>query len=314
MQQKRELGRSGLKITPLMFGGNVLGWTADEATSFSILDAFVDQGGDAIDTADVYSAWVPGHEGGESERVLGAWLKRSGKRNKVVIGTKVGMWPKQLGISRKNIIEACEGSLKRLEIETIDLYWLHRDDEATSADEYVGALEELVRAGKVRTVGASNFKPARFAEGLEEGARRGVRFVAHQPEYNLMNREIEAELVPLCVREGVSITPYYGLASGYLTGKYRSAADNAKSARASSGRMDKYAAGKGPAVLAALDAVSVKHGATPAQVALAWIMAKPAIAAPIASATSVAQLTELMGALRLSLSAEDVAALDAASA
>jgi aryl-alcohol dehydrogenase-like predicted oxidoreductase len=312
MQQKRELGRSGVKITPLMFGGNVLGWTADEATSFSILDAFVDQGGDAIDTADVYSAWVPGHEGGESERVLGAWLKRSGKRDKVVIGTKVGMWPKQLGISRKNIIEACEGSLKRLGIETIDLYWLHRDDEATTADEYVGALEELVRAGKVRTIGASNFKPARFAEGLEEGARRGVRFVAHQPEYNLMNREIEAELVPLCMREGVSITPYYGLASGYLTGKYRVAEDMKKSVRG--GRMEGYMKGRGPAVLAALDGVSAKHSASPAQVALAWVMAKPAIAAPIASATSVAQLTELMGALRLNLSAEDVAALDAASA
>ncbi|WP_331007917.1 aldo/keto reductase [Vitreimonas sp.] len=312
MQQKRSLGGSEIKITPLMFGGNVLGWTADEATSFAILDAFVDQGGDAIDTADVYSAWAPGHEGGESERVLGAWLKRSGKRDRVVIGTKVGMWPKQLGISRKNIIEACEGSLKRLGIETIDLYWLHRDDEATAADEYVGALEELVRAGKVRTIGASNFKPGRFAEALEESGRRGVRFVAHQPEYNLMNREIEAELMPLCVREGVSITPYYGLASGYLTGKYRVAEDSKKSVRG--GRMEKYMSGKGPAVLAALDAVSAKHGATPAQIALAWIMAKPAIAAPIASATSVAQLTELMGALRLTLNADDMAALDAASA
>ena len=312
MQQKRELGRSGIKITPLMFGGNVLGWTADEATSFSILDAFVDQGGDAIDTADVYSAWAPGHEGGESERVLGAWLKQSGKRDQVVIGTKVGMWAKQLGISRKNIVEACEGSLKRLGIETIDLYWLHRDDEATAADEYVGALEELVQAGKVRTIGASNFKPARFAEGLAEGKRRGVPFAAQQPEYNLMNHEIEAELVPLCVRESVSITPYYGLASGYLTGKYRRAEDTKKSVRG--GRMEKYMSGKGPAVLAALDAVSASHGATPAQVALAWVMAKPAIAAPIASATSVAQLTELMGALRLNLSAEDVAALDAASA
>jgi len=312
VQQKRELGRSGIKITPLMFGGNVLGWTADEAMSFAILDAFVDQGGDAIDTADVYSAWVQGHEGGESERVLGAWLKKSAKRDRVVIGTKLGMWPKQLGLSRKNIIEACEGSLKRLGIETIDLYWLHRDDEATSADEYVGALEQLVRAGKVRAIGASNFKPARFAEGLEEGARRGVRFVAHQPEYNLMNREIEAELVALCVREGVSLTPYCGLASGYLTGKYRSGEDVGKSVRG--GRMDKYMSGKCPAVLAALDAVSAKNGASPAQVALAWVMAKPAIAAPIASATSVAQLTELMGALRLNLGAEDVAALDQASA
>lgn len=313
MQAKRKLGRSDIAITPLMLGGNVFGWTADEATSFAILDAYVDQGGDSIDTADVYSAWVPGHKGGESERVIGAWLKQSGKRNKVVIGTKVGMWPARLGIKRDNIIAACEDSLQRLGIETIDLYWLHRDDEATAAEEYVAALDELVKAGKVRTVGASNFKAARLAEGLAESAKSGkARFSAQQPEYNLMNREIEAELMPLCEREGVSLTPYYGLASGYLTGKYRTEADKAKSARG--GRMDKYMQGKGPAVLAALDAVGARHDASPAQVALAWIMAKPAIAAPIASATSVAQLTELMGALRLKLTAEDVAALDAASA
>ena len=312
MQQKREIGRSGIKITPLMLGGNVFGWTADEKASFAILDAFVDQGGDSIDTADVYSSWVPGHEGGESERVIGAWLKQSGKRDKVVIGTKVGMWAKRLGIKRQNIIDACEDSLQRLGIETIDLYWLHRDDEATAAEEYVGALEALLQAGKIRSFGASNFKPGRFAEGIAEAKTRGVRFDAQQPEYNLMNREIEAELMPLCEREGVSLLPYYGLASGYLTGKYRSAVDKAKSARG--GRMDKYMAGKGPAVLAALDAVAGRHGASPAQVALAWVMAKPAIAAPIASATSVAQLTELMGALRIELSAEDIAALDRASA
>jgi aryl-alcohol dehydrogenase-like predicted oxidoreductase len=310
--QKRQIGQSGLEIAPLMLGGNVFGWTADEATSFAILDAFLDQGGNAIDTADVYSAWVPGHEGGESERVIGAWLKRSGKRNRVVIGTKVGMWPKQLGIRRENIIAACEGSLKRLGVDAIDLYWLHRDDEATHAEEYVGALEELRKAGKVRALGASNFKAGRFAEGVAEAKRRGARFDAQQPEYNLMNRDIEAELMPLCVRESVSLLPYYGLASGYLTGKYRIEADKAKSPRGQ--RMDKYMQGKGPAVLAALDAVAARHGATPAQIALAWIMAKPAIAAPIASATSVAQLTELMGALLLSLSADDVAALDAASA
>ena len=311
MQQKREIGRSGIKITPLMLGGNVFGWTADERASFAILDAYVDQGGDSIDTADVYSAWVPGHEGGESERVVGAWLKKSGKRDRVVIGTKVGMWPKRLGIKRDNIIAACEDSLSRLGIETIDLYWLHRDDEATPAEEYVSALEALKAGGKIRAFGASNFKPGRFSEGIAESKKRGVRFDAQQPEYNLMNREIEAELMPLCEREGVSLLPYYGLASGYLTGKYRSDADKAKSARG--GRMDKYMAGKGPAVLAALDAVSARHGATPAQVALAWIMAKPAIAAPIASATSVAQLTELMGALRVQLNAEDISALDRAS-
>jgi aryl-alcohol dehydrogenase-like predicted oxidoreductase len=311
--QKREIGKSGIRITPLVLGGNVLGWTADEAASFAVLDAFVDQGGDAIDTADVYSAWAPGHEGGESERVIGKWLKQSGKRNQVVIGTKVGMWPKQLGIKRDNIIAACEGSLARLGIETIDLYWLHRDDEATAAEEYIGALDELVKAGKVRAIGASNFKPGRFAEGLAESAKSGkARFDAQQPEYNLLNREIEAELMPQCEKEGVSLLPYYGLANGYLTGKYRTAEDKAKSLRG--GRMDKYMEGKGPAVLAVLDSVSARLNATPAQVALAWVMAKLPIGAPIASATSVVQLNELMGALRVTLSSDDVGALDAVSA
>lgn len=312
MQQKREIGRSGVKVTPLMLGGNVFGWTADEAASFAILDAFVDLGGDAIDTADVYSNWAPGHQGGESEHVIGAWLKRSGKRDKVVIGTKVGMWDKQLGIRRDNIISACEGSLKRLGVETIDLYWLHRDDLATPAEEYVGALEALLKAGKIRIAGASNFAPDRFREALGEAARRNMRIDAQQPEYNLMTREIEAELTPLCAEHGVSIFPYFGLAAGYLTGKYRSEADKAKSVRG--GRMDKYMRGKGPAVLAALDAVAARHDASPAQVALAWIMGKPAIGGPIASATSVAQLRELMGALDVTLSAADMADLDRASA
>jgi aryl-alcohol dehydrogenase (NADP+) len=309
--QKRQIGQSGIEIAPLMLGGNVFGWTADETASFATLDAFVDQGGAGIDTADVYSAWVPGHEGGESERVIGKWLQRSGKRNQVVIGTKVGMWPKQLGIRRDNIIAACEGSLQRLGIDVIDLYWLHRDDGATPAEEYVAALEELLKVGKVRALGASNFKPGRFAEGIAEAKKRGLRFDAQQPEYNLLNRDIEAELMPLCARESVSLLPYFALANGYLTGKYRSEADKSKSPRG--GRMDKYMSGKGPSVLAALDAVSARHGATLAQVALAWIMAKPAVAAPIASATSVAQLTDIMGALRLNLSGDDTAALDTAS-
>ncbi|MEZ5959183.1 MAG: aldo/keto reductase [Hyphomonadaceae bacterium] len=312
MQQKREIGRSGIKITPLVLGGNVFGWTADEKASFAILDAFVAQSGNAIDTADVYSAWVPGHEGGESERVIGAWLKQSGKRDQVVIGTKVGMWPKRLGIKRENIVAACEDSLKRMGIETIDLYWLHRDDEATDAEEYTAALHDLLKAGKIRSFGASNFSPARFAEGIAQAKAAGVHFDAQQPEYNLMNRAIEAELVALCERERVSILPYYGLASGYLTGKYRSEADKAKSPRG--GRMDKYMAGNGPAVLAALDEVGARHKATPAQVALAWIMFKLPTGAPIASATSVAQLNELMGALNVALSSDDVAALDRASA
>jgi aryl-alcohol dehydrogenase-like predicted oxidoreductase len=311
--QRRALGRSDISITPLMLGGNVFGWTADEATSFAIMDAFVEQGGNAIDTADVYSAWAPGHEGGESERVIGKWLKASGKRDKVVIGTKVGMWPKRLGLSRQNIIDACDDSLRRLGVGTIDLYQLHRDDEATPPEVFLGALGELAKAGKVRAVGLSNFKPARLADTIRVSREiGGPRIETLQPEYNLMNRDIEAEIVPLCEREGISLIPYYGLASGYLTGKYRSEADKTKSVRG--GRMGKYMQGKGPRVLASLDAVSARHGASPAQAALAWVMAKPAIAAPIASATSVAQLTELMGALKLSLSAEDVGELDRASA
>jgi len=312
MQQKRELGQSGVAITPLMLGGNVFGWTADEAASRAVLDAFVDLGGDAIDTADVYSNWAPGHAGGESERVLGGWLKASGKRDRVVIATKVGMWDKRLGIGRENILAACDDSLQRLGVETIDLYQLHRDDEATPAEEFVAALGELVKAGKVRAVGLSNFKPARFAEAVMEGKRQRLPIATLQPEYNLMNRAIEAELMPICVRERVALIPFYGLASGYLTGKYRAEADKAKSARGQ--RMDKYMQGKGPQVLAALDEVSARHGATPAQAALAWLMAKPAIAAPIASATKVEQLHELMGALQLELNAGDLAALDRASA
>ena len=312
-QAKRALGRTELLITPLMLGGNVFGWTADEATSFAVLDAFVAAGGNAIDTADVYSAWASGHQGGESETVLGKWLAKSGKRDKVVIATKAGMWPKRLGIGRDNIIAACEDSLKRLGTDYIDLYQLHRDDEATPAEECMGALDDLVKAGKVRAVGASNFKAARLADALKASAAKGlIRFETLQPEYNLMKRDIEADLMPLCVREGLSLIPYYGLASGFLTGKYRGAADKAKSARGA--RMDAYLNERGFGVLAALDEVAARHEATCAQIALAWIMARPAIAAPIASATSVAQLTELMGALSVALSSEDVTALDAASA
>lgn len=307
--QKRSLGASNIAITPLMLGGNVFGWTIDEAVSFAVLDAFIEQGGDAIDTADIYSAWVAGNEGGESERIIGKWLKRSGKRDKVVIGTKVGMWPKRLGLKRDNIIAACEDSLRRLGVGTIDLYQLHRDDEVTPADEFMGALGDLVKGGKVRAVGLSNFKPQRLKEAIGAGSPRVQTL---QPEYNLMSREIEEDLMPLCTRERVSLIPFYGLASGFLTGKYRSAADKSKSQRG--GRMDKYLNTKGFAVLGALDAVGARHAATPAQIALAWVMTKPAIAAPIASATSVAQLTELMGALRVALTAEDVAELDRASA
>lgn len=308
--QKRELGQSGIHITPLMLGGNVFGFTADEKASFAVLDAFVEQGGNAIDTADVYSSWAPGHVGGESETVLGKWFAQGGgRREKVVIATKVGMWAQRLGLKRQNILDACDDSLKRMGIDVIDLYQLHRDDEATAPEEFMGALGDLVRAGKVRSVGLSNFKPARMQAAIAAG---GPRVETLQPEYSLMSREIEAELMPLCVRENVSLITYFALASGYLSGKYRTPEDKSKSVRG--GRMDAYMNGKGPAVLAALDQVSARTGATLAQIALAWIMAKPAVAAPIASATSVAQLTELMGTLKLTLSADDIATLDAASA
>jgi aryl-alcohol dehydrogenase-like predicted oxidoreductase len=311
--QQRPLGQSGLAVTPLVLGGNVFGWTADEPTSFAILDAFVAQGGNAIDTADGYSYWVPGHQGGESETVIGRWLKERGRRDDVIIGTKVGWWEKRKGLRRANIIDGCDESLQRLGIETIDLYWLHRDDEQTPPDEFLEALDTLVKTGKVRAVGASNFGVARFTEALRESERKQrVRFAAQQPEYSLVNREIEKDLMPLCERESIAILPYFPLASGFLTGKYRSSADKTKSVRG--GGAVKHLEGKGKPVLAALDAVAARHRATCAQVALAWVMAKPAIAAPIASATSVAQVTELMGALELTLTADDIAALDQASA
>ena len=311
---ERKLGKSDLAVTPLMLGGNVFGWTAEEATSFAVLDAFIGHGGNSIDTADSYSSWVPGHEGGESETVIGKWLKKSGKRNRVLIGTKVGLWGKRPGLKRQNIIDGCNDSLRRLGIDTIDLFWLHKDDEETPPEEFIGALDELVHAGKVRAIGASNFKVPRFAKALETSATlRKAAFVAQQPEYNLLSREIEADLVPFCVREKVSILPYFGLASGFLTGKYRSQADLSKSPRGAAPRMDKYLQGQGLAVLAALDAVAARHEATCAQIALAWIMAKPAMAAPIASATSVAQVNELMGALEIKLTPTDLAQLDQAS-
>jgi aryl-alcohol dehydrogenase-like predicted oxidoreductase len=311
--QQRALGQSTLRVTPLALGGNVFGWTADEATSFAILDAFVELGGNAIDTADGYSYWVPGHQGGESETVIGRWLKKRGRHDDVVIGTKVGWWEKRKGLRQANIVEGCEDSLQRLGVESIDLYWLHRDDEQTQPDEYLGALDALVKTGKVRATGASNFGVPRFTAALKESKRKKlVAFVAQQPEYSLLNRDIEKDLMPLCERERIAIMPYFPLASGFLTGKYRTSSDKTKSVRG--GGAVKHLEGKGKPVLAALDAVATRHGATCAQVALAWVMAKPAIAAPIASATSVAQITELMGALELTLTTADVAELDQASA
>jgi aryl-alcohol dehydrogenase-like predicted oxidoreductase len=310
---QRPLGRSGLSTAPLVFGGNVFGWTADEATSHALLDAFVDGGFNAVDTADVYSAWVPGHTGGESESVIGRWLKASGKRDKVLILTKVAMWPAQPGLSAGNIVSAVEGSLKRLQTDYIDLYQAHQDDADTPIEETLEAFDRLVKAGKVRAVGASNFTPARLGESVATSAAQGLaRYETIQPKFNLFDRDqVEGELAALTAREGLGIIPYYGLAAGFLTGKYRTDADLEGKARSRTILRD-YWNDKGKRVLAALDAAAKTVSASPAQVALAWIMAHPAITAPIASATSVAQLDELMGAARLKLPAEVIESLNAA--
>jgi len=311
--QRRPLGRSGLSTAPLVFGGNVFGWTADEATSHRLLDAFIDGGFNAVDTADVYSAWVPGHTGGESESVIGRWLKARGKRDDVLILTKVAMWPKQPGLSAANIEAAIEGSLKRLQTDHIDLYQSHQDDAATPIDETLEAYDRLVKAGKVRAIGASNFSPDRLADSLKVSVDKGVaRYETIQPKFNLYDRDqVEGALAKLTASEGVGVIPFYGLAAGFLTGKYRSEADLEGRARAATIKRD-YMNDKGLRVLAALDAAAKAVSATQAQVALAWIMAHPAITAPIASATSVAQLEDLMGAARLTLPADVIADLDAA--
>jgi aryl-alcohol dehydrogenase-like predicted oxidoreductase len=308
--QHRSLGRSGLTTAPLIFGGNVFGWTADEATSHALLDAFVDGGFNAVDTADVYSAWAPGHAGGESEGVIGRWLKASGKRDKVLILTKVAMWPAQPGLSAANIAAAVEGSLKRLQTDYIDLYQAHQDDAATPIEETLEAFDRLVKAGKVRAIGASNFSPERLSASLKASQALGLaRYETIQPKFNLHDRdEVEGPLAELAAREGLGIIPYYGLAAGFLTGKYRTEADLEGRSR---GRTVKpYLTARGLKILAALDAAAQAVGASPAQVALAWIMAHPAITAPLASATSVEQLDELMGAARLKLPADVLEALN----
>jgi aryl-alcohol dehydrogenase-like predicted oxidoreductase len=312
----RPLGRSGLKVAPLALGGNVFGWSADRATSFAILDAFVDAGFHLIDTADVYSTWVPGHVGGESETVIGQWLALSRKRDRVVLATKVGkpMGEGKTGLSRRWIRQAVEDSLRRLQTDRIDLYQSHDDDAATPLEETMATFGELIQQGKVRAIGASNFSAARLAEANAVAAKLGVpRYETLQPLYNLVERPAyEAELQPLCVREQIGVINFFGLARGFLTGKYRSEADLAKSAVRGAG-VKGYLNPHGLRVLAALDDVAARLKATPAQVALAWQMAQPGIVAPIASATSVAQLNELLGAARLVLSADDLVQLRRAS-
>ncbi|HEX8573492.1 MAG TPA: aldo/keto reductase [Allosphingosinicella sp.] len=316
MAERRPLGRSGLDTPPLVLGGNVFGWTATGPEAFRILDRFVEAGGTAIDTADVYSAWVPGHRGGESETLIGEWLKRRGSSEGVRIATKVGMLHRHGGgkLEPWRIAKAAEASLERLGIERIDLYYAHRDDPGTPVEETLEAFDALVRAGKVRALGASNFTAERLAESLAASARLGLaRYEVVQPEYHLLARqEVESGLQPLCLAEGIALLPYYGLASGYLTGKYRSEADYAKSVRGD--RMAKYVEGRGPAVLAAVESVAAEIGATAAQVALAWVAAQPGIAAPIASARTAEQLEELLPAMTLDLGPAHLARLDEASA
>ena len=312
---RRELGRSGLQVSPLCFGGNVFGWTADEATSFRLLDAWVDAGMNFIDTADLYSRWVPGHAGGESEAIIGKWLRRSGKRERVVIATKVGkdMGDGKGGLAKGYLRSAVEASLKRLQTDVIDLYQSHDDDAKTPLAETLGAYADLIREGKVRAIGASNFTAARLGEALAVSRAHGLpRYEVLQPLYNLVERAAyEDELEAVCVQHGLGVINFFALASGFLSGKYRSAADLGKSARG--GAVKKYLNQGGLRVLEALDEVARRCNATPAQVALAWQIARPSITAPIASATSLEQLAGLVAAAQLKLDASAIERIDMAS-
>ena len=314
--EKRPLGRSGLATAPLVLGGNVFGWTADEATSFAILDRFVELGFNLVDTANTYSTWVPGHVGGESETLIGKWFAKGGRRDKVLIATKVGMQIEGAkGLKRAQIEGHVEKSLKRLQTDRIDLYQTHADDLDTPVEETLEALDRLVKAGKVRVIGASQYKPDRLRESMETSQRLGIaRYDTWQPEYNLFDRaNFEGALQPVAREYGLAVIPFFGLAKGFLSGKYRKVADIEGRPRAAG--LKKYFEGdRGMKILAALDSVSKRMNATPAQVSLAWIMAQPTIAGPIVSVTSVKQLDEIAGAAKLKLDNEALAALDRASA
>ncbi len=313
MTDLRRLGASDLRIAPLVLGGNVFGWTADRAASFAVLDAFVAGGGTLIDTADVYSAWIDGHSGGESETMIGEWLKASGHRDRVLIATKVGMLGEEK-LAPSHIVAACEASLRRLGTDRIDLYFAHQDDEAQPQEAVAEAFATLVRDGKVRVLGASNFHAARLKSAIEIARAAGLpHYQALQPEYNLVSRHaFEGELQDYCVTENIGVTPYFGLASGFLTGKYRRREDLSQSVRGA--RMGDLLEGKGRAVLDAMDAVAAETGATLAQIALAWLIAQPGVTAPIASATAVTQIEELLGAMEVRLSGEQLDRLTVAGA
>jgi aryl-alcohol dehydrogenase-like predicted oxidoreductase len=312
--EKRRLGQSDLHLAPLMLGGNVFGWTIDEKTSFGILDAFIDAGFNAVDTSDSYARWVPGSPGGESETIIGNWLKKSGKREKVLIATKVG---EDMGegrsLKKDYILRECEASLRRLQTDRIDLYQTHFDDEVTPPEETMQAYAELIAVGKVRAIGASNMSPARLKASLAASKKLGLpRYDSLQPLYNLSDRrEFETEFLPICRQEKLGVINYYSLAAGFLTGKYRSPEEGAKHP-GRGGRLKRYLDARGMKILDVLDQVAARHKALPAQIALAWLLGKPFITAPIVSATSLKQLGEILKAPRISLAREDIAALEAA--
>ncbi|MBC8716637.1 MULTISPECIES: aldo/keto reductase [Brucella/Ochrobactrum group] len=312
----RKLGRTELEVSPLCFGGNVFGWTVDEGTSFSLLDRFVDAGFNFIDTADVYSAWAPGNAGGESETIIGNWLKSRGLRHKVIIATKVGseMGPNEKGLSPSYIRKAVDASLKRLQTDYIDLYQSHWDDPETPFEDVLGTYQELIKAGKVRAIGASNLTPERLTESLDVAKQHGLpRYETLQPLYNLYDRAaFEDGLEAICRDNGLGVISYFSLASGFLTGKYRSKDDLGQSARGQA--VEKYLTDRGSRIIAALDQVARANDAKPAQIAIAWLIARPSITAPIASATRLTQLNELLDAAQIKLDAEAIALLDKASA
>jgi len=312
----RQIGNTGIQVAPLALGGNVFGWTADEETSFKVLDAFVDAGFNLVDTANTYSKWLPGHKGGESETVIGKWFKKSGKRVKVIIATKVGMemGDGKKGLAKSYILEEVEASLKRLQTDHIDLYQSHQDDANTPLEETLEAYAQLIKQGKVRVIGASNYKADRLREALKISEQKGIpRYECLQPHYNLYEREdYEKNLEPLVREKNIAVIPYFSLASGFLTGKYRTEADFGSSARG--GGMKKYFNDRGFRILAALDEVSKEYETSLAAVAIAWLIAKPGITAPIASATSLRQVDHLIRGAELQLTSASIAKLDQASA
>lgn len=314
--KKRKLGNSGLEVSPLALGGNVFGWTVDKPKAFKLLDAFVAAGFNFIDTADVYSSWIPGNQGGESETIIGKWLKRSGNRKKVVIATKVGMemGPNKRGLSKSYILSAVEDSLKRLKTDYIDLYQSHTDDPDTPLEETLSAYAQLIKQGKVRAIGASNYSAERLSLALEVSRQLGYPgYQSLQPLYNLYDRaEYETKLEPLCREKGLGVISYFSLASGFLTGKYHSEQDLSRSARGE--LVKKYLTERGFRILRALNQVAEQLNATPARVALAWLLAHPSITAPITSATSLKQLKDLIEATKLKLDPASLELLNQASA